>query len=121
MDQSKTKTKVAAAIQFKVEPSQQGESSTGIPPRGASSTDKPGDAQKSIGGRDSPIVSNLPNRPIKVTSQGVSSSDIPPQGPSVSSKPVEGGDLQHVASKVGKLHLAKTRLSGSARRKLKKS
>jgi ribosomal protein S13 len=33
---------------------------------------------------------------------------------------VEGGDLQHVASKVGRLHLAKTRLSRSARRKLKK-
>jgi hypothetical protein len=66
-------------------------------------------------------VRNLPNRPIKVISQGVSSFDIPPQGASSSSKPVEGGDLQHVASKVGRLHLAKTRLSGNAGRKLKKA
>jgi hypothetical protein len=34
---------------------------------------------------------------------------------------VEEGDLQQVALEVGKLHLTKTRLSGSARRKLKKA
>jgi hypothetical protein len=110
MDQSKTKTKVAAAMQFKFEPSQQG----------ASSTDRPGDAEKTTGGRDSPVAVNLPNGPIKVISQGVGSSDTPPQGASSSIKPMEGGDLQ-VASKVGRLHLAKTRLSGSARRKVKKA
>jgi hypothetical protein len=52
---------------------------------------------------------------------GVSSSGTPLQGASSSSKPVEEGDLQQVALEVGKLHLTKTRLSGSAWRKLKKA
>jgi hypothetical protein len=112
---------VATAIQLEVESSQQGTSISGTPPRGASSTDRPGDAEKLTGGRDLLVVRNLPSRPIKVISQGVISSDIPPQGVTGSSKPVDGGDLQYVASKVGRLHLANTRLSGSARRKLKKA
>jgi hypothetical protein len=65
-------------------------------------------------------VRNLPSLLIKVTSLGASNSDIPPQGASGSTKPVEDGDLHHVASKVGRFYLAKTKFSGSARRRLKK-
>jgi hypothetical protein len=79
------------------------------------------------------------NLPIKVTSKGASSSHISPQGASSSSKPMEGAnssgtlppgasnsskpmeevDLKLVASKTGRLHLDKTKLSGSMRRNLK--
>jgi hypothetical protein len=52
---------------------------------------------------------------------GANSSGIPLQGASSSSKLDEEGDLQQVALVVGKLHLTKTRLSGSARRKHKKA
>jgi hypothetical protein len=66
-------------------------------------------------------VRNLPLPSTRVTSLGARSSGTPPQGASSSSKPVEDDDLQQVASKVSRLHLAKTKLSGSARRKLKKA
>jgi hypothetical protein len=61
------------------------------------------EAEKTAGGRESPVVRNLPSVPINVTSLGASSSGILPQG---ASKPVEEDDLQHVASKAGRLHLA---------------
>jgi hypothetical protein len=99
--------------------SQQGASSSDIPPLGADCISQLGEAETTTRGWDS-LVRNLTSLPIKVTSLGDRSSSIPPQGASGSSKPVDKGDL-HVASKVGRLHLAKTKLSGSARRKLKKS
>jgi hypothetical protein len=76
------------------------------------------EAEKTTRVRDSPVVRNLPSQPVKVTSKGASSSGIPPQGASCSSKPVDEGDLQHVASMVGRFHLAKTKLSGHAKRKI---
>jgi hypothetical protein len=51
----------------------------------------------------------------KDSSQGANSSGIPPPGASNSSKPMEREDLKPVASKLGKLHLKKTRLSVSTR------
>lgn len=63
---------------------------------------------------------NLPSLPSKITSLRASSSGITPQGASVSSKPVDEGALQHVASKAGRLHLTKTKLSGSAGGSLQK-
>jgi hypothetical protein len=51
---------------------------------------------------------------------GVSSSDILLQGASSYSTPAEGDGLRHPASGVGRLHLLRTKLSGYARRKLKK-
>jgi hypothetical protein len=107
------------SLHWKVDSSQQETSSSGIP-WAADSISQPGEAEKTTGGRGSPVVSNLPSLPIKVTSLVASSSGIPPRGASGSSKPVDEGDLQHVASKVGRLHLANTKLSGSARSKLKK-
>jgi hypothetical protein len=49
---------------------------------------------------------------IKVTFHGASSYDTPPQDDSNSSKPMEEGDLKLLASKIGRLHLGKTKLSG---------
>jgi hypothetical protein len=69
----------------KVSSSQWGASSSGIPPQGTDSSSQPGEAEKTTGGRDSPVVRNLP---IKVTSLGSSSSGIPPQGASIYGKPV---------------------------------
>jgi hypothetical protein len=75
--------------------------------------DNLGHLRNQQGGRDSPLVRNIP---IKVTSQGASSSGTSPQRAINSIKPMEGGDLKLVASKVGRLHLGKTKLSGSIRR-----
>jgi hypothetical protein len=60
---------------------------------------------------------------LKVDSslQGTSSSGILPQGTGGSSKPVDEADLQHVASQVGRLHLAMIKLPGRVRKKLKKA
>jgi hypothetical protein len=70
------------------------------------------------GGRDLPVVRNLP---INVTYQEASSSDILSQGSSSSSKPTEGENLKLVASKVGMLHLEMIKLYVSDRRKLKEA
>jgi hypothetical protein len=68
--------------------------------------------------RDLTVVRNLLTR---IVSQGTSSSGIPLQGASSSIKHTEGGVLKLVVSKVGRLNLKKTKLSGSARRKLEKA
>jgi hypothetical protein len=65
-------------------------------------------------------VRNLP----EVTSRppyGESTVLTPLQGASSSSIPAEGEGLRHLASGVGRLHLAKTKLSGCAEQKLKKA
>jgi hypothetical protein len=113
------RSSLTQSLHLKVYSSQQGASSSGISPRGADSISQPREAEKTAGSRDSPFVRNLSSLPIKITSLGASSSGTPPQGASSSSKPVEEGDLQHVASKVGRLHMAKTKLSGSSRRSFK--
>jgi hypothetical protein len=58
------------------------------------------------------------NLPIKAISEGASNSGIPPQGASIPCKPVEAENLKQVASKGGRVHLEKIKLSGSFRRKL---
>jgi hypothetical protein len=55
----------------------------------------------------------------EVTSQGASSSGMPLQEANSSSRAVEGGGLKLRASKGRQLHMEKTKLSGSARWKLK--
>jgi hypothetical protein len=54
-------------------------------------------------------VRNLPLPFIEVISLGASGSGIPPQGASGSSIPVDESDLQYVAFKVDRLHLAQTK------------
>jgi hypothetical protein len=49
------------------------------------------------------------------------SSDTLLKGASSSSISAEGEDLRHLISRVGRLHLAKKKLSGCARQKLKKA
>jgi hypothetical protein len=56
-------------------------------------------------------VSNLPEVSSKTSLPGASSSSIPEE--------LEG--LRHIASGDSRIHLAKTRLSGCARQKLKKA
>jgi hypothetical protein len=65
--------------------SQQGASSSGIPPQGANSISQPGEAEKTTGDRDSPVVRNLLLPFVEVISLGASGSGIPPQGASGSS------------------------------------
>jgi hypothetical protein len=48
------------SLHLKVEPSQQGANSSGIPPRGDDSISQLGEAEKTTRGRDSPVVRNLP-------------------------------------------------------------
>jgi hypothetical protein len=69
-------------------PSQQGDSSSGIPPWGTDSISQPEETEKTTWGRSSPVVRNLSLLSIAVTFLGASSSGIPPQGASSSSKPV---------------------------------
>jgi hypothetical protein len=76
------------SLHLKVDSSQQGASSSGIPPWGADSISQPGESEKTTGGRGSPVVRNLPLLFIEVTYLGASSSGIPPHGASGSSKPV---------------------------------
>jgi hypothetical protein len=56
-------------------------------------------------------VSNLPDVSSKTSLPGASGSSIP----------AEREGLRYIASGVSRIHLAKTRLSGCARRKLKKA
>jgi hypothetical protein len=56
----------------------QGTSSSGIPSQGADSISQPTVAENAIGGRDLPVVSNLPFPFIEVTSLGASGFGIPP-------------------------------------------
>jgi hypothetical protein len=70
---------------------------------------KPGAVEKSTGGKHLPAI----------IFQGASNSGISPQGASSSSKPMVRGNSKVVSSKVGKLHLEKTKVSGSVRRNLK--
>jgi hypothetical protein len=65
-------------------------------------------------------VRNLPEILSRTSLPGVGSSNTPLHEASSSSIPAEGG-LRHLASGVSKLHLAKAKLSGCARRKLKKA
>jgi hypothetical protein len=67
---------------------------------------------KSTAGKGLAVVRNLP---IKVTSQRASTSGILRQGARISTEPMNGRDLKPVFSKVGRLHLEKTRLSASSR------
>jgi hypothetical protein len=48
------------SLHLKIDSSQQGASSSGIPPQGSDSINQPEEAEKTTGGRGSPIVSNLP-------------------------------------------------------------
>jgi hypothetical protein len=72
-------------------------------------------------GRDTPVVGHLPVETSRISLLATSGSGILLQGASSSSRPAEEEDLQHVVSGVGRLHLAKTRLSECARRKLKRT
>jgi hypothetical protein len=85
MEHWKMKEKIVEAIQrssltqslhLKFDFSQQGASSSGIPPQGADSIRQPWEAEKTTRGRDSSVVRNLPLIPIKVISLGASSSGI---------------------------------------------
>jgi hypothetical protein len=77
--------------------------------------------QISVKGRDEPVVRNLPKVTSRTLLSEVSSSDIPLQGASSFSTPTEGKSLKHLASGVGRLHLVRTKLSGSTRQMLKKA
>jgi hypothetical protein len=46
---------------------------------------------------------------VDPSQQGASTSGTPPRGAGSFSKPVDEGELQYVALKVGRLHLAQTR------------
>jgi hypothetical protein len=59
------------------------------------------EAEKTTGGRNSPVVRNLPSLLKEVIFLGASSSGIPLQGASGSSKHVDEGDLLYVAFFVG--------------------
>jgi hypothetical protein len=74
---------------LKVDPSQQVARSSVTPPWGADSISQPREAEKITGGRDSPVLRNLPSLSIEVSSLGASSSGIPPRGAGSSSKPVD--------------------------------
>jgi hypothetical protein len=74
--------------------------------------------EESTKGRDWLVQRNLLPKIPRVTSKAASCG-ISLLGASSTGKPVEGQDLKHATSKVGKLYLKKTRLPGSARRKLK--
>jgi hypothetical protein len=56
---------------------------------GADSISQPGEAEKTSGGRDSPVVRNLPLLFIEVTSLAASSSGILPKLASSPNKPVD--------------------------------
>jgi hypothetical protein len=60
------------------------------------------------------------NLPIKVISHGANSSGIPPQEARRSSELMKEWDLKLVASKAGRHHMENTKLSGNARKKIKK-
>jgi hypothetical protein len=94
--------------------------SNGAPLRDAGTISKPA-AEVSAKGRDEPIVRNLPEVLSRTPVPRVSSSDTPLWGASSSSTPAEREGLRHLASGVSRLHLAKTKLSGCARWKLKKA
>jgi hypothetical protein len=96
---------------------QRGAGSSGAPPRDAGATSEPA-VEVSAKGRVEPVVSNLPEVLSRTLLPGVSSSDTPLLGAGSSSIPAAGESLRHLASGVS---LAKTRLSGCARRKLKKA
>jgi hypothetical protein len=98
----------------------QGAQSLGTPSRGSDATSKPA-AEISAKSRDEPIVRNLPKVISRAPLSGVSSSDIPLQGASSSSIPAEGEGLRHLASGGGRFHLAKIKLLGSTRQKIKKA
>jgi hypothetical protein len=76
-------------LHLKVDSSQQGASSSGIPPRGDDSISQPNEAKKTTGGRDLQVVRNLTLLFIEVTFMGASSSGTPPEGVNGSSKPVD--------------------------------
>jgi hypothetical protein len=82
------------SLHLKVDPSEQGARSSGLLPRGADSISQPGEAEKTTGGSDSPVVRNILSLPIEGTSLGASSSGIPPQGAGGSRKPA---DLEPIA------------------------
>jgi hypothetical protein len=98
----------------------QGAGSSGEPSRGAGATSEPA-VEVSAKGRVELAVSNLPEVSSKTSLLGASGSSLPLQGASGSSIPEEREGLRHLASGVSSIHLAKTRLSGCARRKLKKA
>jgi hypothetical protein len=77
---------VVQSLHLKVDSSQQGSSSSDVPPQGADSISQLGEPEKTTGGRGSPVVRNLPLLFIQVTCLGASSSGILPQGDSSSSK-----------------------------------
>jgi hypothetical protein len=71
-------------------------------------------------GRAKLVVRNMPKVTSRTILLGASSSDISLQGASSSSTTADRG-LRHLASGVGRLHLARTKLSGCARQTLKKA
>jgi hypothetical protein len=74
---------------LKVDHFEQGCTSSDIPPWGADSINKTREAEKTTGGRGSPVVRNLPLLSIQTTSVGASDSGTPPQGANGSSTLVE--------------------------------
>jgi hypothetical protein len=121
MDKKYTKTTKAKAMKGspgiqdpyqKADISQHGSGDSCKQTQGADSVSKPGAAEKLMGGKDLQVV----------ISQEASNSGISPQRDSSSSKHMVGGNSTVIASEVGSFcHLKKTKLSGSAKRKLKKS
>ena len=85
--------------------------------QGAGSSCKPRETEHSIEGGDLPTVGHLP---VQETLQGAGSCGISTRGAS-NSKPVEVEGLQFATSVVKWLQLARPKLSGAARRKLKKT
>jgi hypothetical protein len=113
------RSSLTQSIHLNVDSSQQGASSSGILPQGSDSISQPGEAEKTTGGRGSPVVRNLPLLFTEVTSLGASSSGTPPQGAGGSSKPIDEGGLQYAAFKVDRLRLAKTKCTEVPRISLK--
>jgi hypothetical protein len=97
-----------------------GAGSSDEPLRGAGATSEPAD-EVSAKGRVEPVVRNLPEVPLMTSLSGAGGSSTPLQGASGSNIPEAQEGLRHLASGVSRIHLAKTRLSGCARRKLKKA
>jgi hypothetical protein len=71
-------------------------------------------------GRDEPVVRNLPKVISRTLLSRVNSSDIPLRGASSSSTPAEGA-LTHLASGVGRFHLAGPKIYECAKWKRKKA
>jgi hypothetical protein len=99
---------------------QQGTGSSGKPRSGPAATSVPAGGT-SAEGRDKPMARHLPEVKTKIALMGVSLTDTPLQGASTSSKPAVEKGQGRLVPQTGELRPAKKALSGSVRRKLKKT